>query len=115
MGIGESDNDRVDLAFTLSDLEVDSIALNFYLRVPGATVKAADLTAEEMLRIIALFRLVNPEAEVRVCAGRSKLEEQASLIFSFGATGIMTGTLLTTEGSMLKQDISLISRAGYGA
>jgi biotin synthase len=115
MGIGESDIDRVDLAFSLNELEVDSIALNFYLQVPGATVSASGLTSEKMLRIIALFRLVNPESEVRICAGRAKLEEQAGLIFSFGATGIMTGTLLTTEGTMLEQDIDLISKAGFRA
>jgi len=113
LGIGECDDDRVDLAFSLRKLEVDSIALNFFLHVPGTRVTAEDLSSEKMLRIIALFRLVNPGAEVRICAGRARLEEHAGLIFSYGATGIMTGTLLTTDGSLLEQDMELIGRAGY--
>jgi biotin synthase len=115
MGIGESDTDRSELAFSLRDIEVDSIAINFYVPVEGARVKAEKLSPEKLLRIIALFRLVNPSAEIRVCAGRAGLEELGEKMFSFGVTGIMTGTLLTTIGSQLEQDIDLIHRTGYKA
>lgn len=114
-GIGETDEDRVDLAFTLRELQVDSIPLNFYVPVPAASVVPEHLSGEKKLRIIALFSLVNPGREIRVCAGRSSLGEMETCIFDFGATGIMTGDLLTTGGSSLDDDVLLIGKAGYEA
>ena len=113
MGIGESDEDRIDLAYSLAELKVDSIAINFYVPVEGATVNAEKLSTNKMLRIIGMFRLVNPEAELRVCAGRFLFDEAEKEIFSFGVTGIMTGCLLTTAGSQLEKDYELIREAGY--
>lgn len=113
MGVGEEDGDRVELAFSLKELEVDSIALNFFIPVEGSGISPDKLTPEQMLRIVALFRLVNPDSEVRICAGREMLGEEGERIFDLGATGIMTGELLTTEGSLPRNDIELISRAGY--
>lgn len=113
IGIGESDFDRVSLAFVLKELKADSIALNFFLNVPGTKISGKFLSREKLLRIIALFRLVNPQAELRVCAGREKLEESADLMFDFGVTGLMTGSLLTTGGSETAKDRELIIEAGY--
>jgi biotin synthase len=113
IGMGESDEDRLDLAFSLKELEVDSIALNFYISVNGATAAAEHLSEEKLLRIIGMFRMVNPKAELRVCAGRSQLSRLADRIFSFGVTGVMTGTLLTTGGSRLRTDIEQIHKAGF--
>jgi len=113
MGMGESDDDRVELAFSLRDIEVDSIALNFFVPVGAATVQAEKLSPEKLIRIIAMFRLVNPDSELRICAGRAGLEEMGDRMFSFGVTGIMTGTLLTTSGSQLENDLNLIDRTGF--
>lgn len=113
MGIGESDEDRIDLAYSLNALKVDSIAINFYVPVMGATVKAELLSTDKMLRIIGMLRLVNPEAEIRVCGGRFLFNEAEKELFSFGVTGIMTGCLLTTEGSQLEKDYELVKEAGY--
>lgn len=115
LGIGESDKDRIDLAFALKKLEVESVALNFYLPVEGARVKAEQLSPEKMIRIIAMFRLVNPSSEIRICAGRAGLELLGDKMFAFGVTGIMTGVLLTTEGSQLADDLNLIAKAGFNA
>ncbi|MCD6588408.1 MAG: biotin synthase BioB [Candidatus Fermentibacteraceae bacterium] len=112
VGMGESDEDRLDLAFSLKELEVDSIALNFYIPVDGATAVAEHLPEEKLLRIIGMFRMVNPKAELRICAGRSQLGKSVEKMFSFGATGLMTGTLLTTGGSLPASDLDLILRAG---
>ena len=115
IGMGESDEDRIDLAFSLLELEVDSIALNFFVPVKGVSVTSEYLSAEKLLRIIGMFRMVNPSAELRICAGRNKLDAMCEKMFSFGVTGIMTGTLLTTEGSRYENDLDLIQRAGYQA
>ncbi|MCK5785160.1 MAG: biotin synthase BioB [Candidatus Sabulitectum sp.] len=113
IGMGESDEDRIDLAFSLLELEVDSIALNFFVPVEGVSVEGENLSTEKLLRIIGMFRMVNPSAELRICAGRNKLDEMSEKMFSFGVTGIMTGTLLTTEGSQFEDDLDLLRRAGY--
>lgn len=115
IGLGESDQDRVDLAYSLKELEVDSIPLNFYVPVQGAKIKEHDLSTEKLLRIIAMFRMVNQSAELRICAGRDRLGEMKEKIFSFGVTGIMTGTLLTTGGSQFEDDLDLIQQAGFTA
>ena len=112
-GIGESDQDRIDLAFSLSELQVDSVALNFFIPVPGSRIQCERLSPEKMLRIIALFRLMDPRWEVRVCAGRNGFGKHERRIFNFGATGVMTGTLLTTEGSSQEYDRWIIELAGY--
>jgi len=112
IGMGESDEDRLDLAFSLKELEVDSIALNFYVSVEGATAVAEHLSEEKLLRIIGMFRMVNPKAELRVCAGRSQLGKSVDRMFSFGVTGLMTGELLTTDGSLPGSDLDLIQKAG---
>ena len=108
IGIGESDEDRVDLAFSLRELEVDSIALNFFVPVKGSAMEGENLSEEKILRIIGMYRMVNPTAELRICAGRDNLGEMAHKMFSFGVTGIMTGTLLTTTGSQYEDDLDLI-------
>ncbi len=113
IGIGESDEDRIDLAFSLLELEVNSIALNFFVPVEGVSITGEDISTEKLLRIIGMFRMVNPSAELRICAGRDRLDEMSKKMFSFGVTGIMTGTLLTTEGSQYEDDLDLIQRAGY--
>ncbi len=113
IGIGESDEDRIDLAFSLLELEVDSIALNFFVPVDGVSVTGEDLSTEKLLRVIGMFRMVNPSAELRICAGRDRLGEQSEKMFSFGVTGIMTGTLLTTGGSQYEDDLDMIEKTGY--
>jgi biotin synthase len=112
IGMGESDEDRLDLAFSLRELEVDSIALNFYIAVEEATAVAEHLPEEKLLRIIGMFRMVNPGAELRVCAGRFQLGKSVDRMFSFGVTGLMTGELLTTGGSPPGSDLDLIRKAG---
>jgi len=113
MGIGESDEDRVDLALALAELPVSSIALNFYVPVDGARISEEYLSPEKRLRITAMFFLVNPVREVRICAGRKGFGDMEGMVFDFGATGIMTGDLLTTAGSSLEDDRRLIEEAGY--
>ncbi len=113
MGIGESDEDRVDLALALSELPVDSLALNFYVPVEVARISGEYLSPEKRLRITAMFFLVNPGREVRICAGRKGFGDMEGMVFDFGATGIMTGDLLTTAGSSLEDDRRLIEEASY--
>lgn len=99
-GLGESFAQRVEMALTLRELEVDSIPLNFLNPVVGTKLAAADnLTPLECLTIIAVYRFLLPDRRLSVCGGREKnLRELQSWMFLAGANGTMTGNYLTTPG-----------------
>ena len=113
-GLGETDTQRIELAFTLKELDVDSIPLNFLSSIPGTPLEnAKPLHPMEILKIIALFRFVNPAKGIRICGGRDKnLRTLQSLIFTAGSSGVMTGDYLTTTGSNVKDDMQMIADLG---
>jgi biotin synthase len=99
-GLGESFAQRVEMALTLRELNVDSIPLNFLNPVAGTRLESADnLTPLECLTIIAVYRFLLPDRRLSVCGGREKnLRELQSWMFLAGANGTMTGNYLTTPG-----------------
>ncbi len=99
-GLGESFAQRVEMALTLRELDVDSIPLNFLNPVAGTRLESADnLTPLESLTIIAVYRFLLPGKRLAVCGGREKnLRELQSWMFLAGADGTMTGNYLTTVG-----------------
>ncbi len=99
-GLGESFAQRIEMALTLRELEVDSIPLNFLNPVAGTRLEHADnLTPLESLTIIAVYRFLLPGTRLSVCGGREKnLRELQSWMFLAGADGTMTGNYLTTPG-----------------
>lgn len=113
-GLGESWQDRIDLALTLRELEVDSVPINFLYAHPGTPMKDQHpLTAEEALRIIALYRFLLPKCTLRICGGRSHiLGERQSELFAAGANGLMTGNYLTVKGSQSESDHEMIKNLG---
>lgn len=110
LGMGETLEDRVRMAFTLRDLDVDSLPINFLMPIPGTPLEnISALRPLEALQAIALFRLILPEKEIRVCAGRgTALGQLHPLIFMAGADGFMTGNYLTTSGMDPKKDLDMI-------
>ncbi|HEU0265650.1 MAG TPA: biotin synthase BioB, partial [Geobacterales bacterium] len=100
LGLGESMAQRIELAVTLRELQVDSVPLNFLTPVAGTPLADASfLTPQECLIIIALFRFLLPTTPIKVCGGREyNLRELQSWIFLAGASGTMTGNYLTTVG-----------------
>lgn len=113
-GLGESWKDRIDLAFSLRELGIDSVPINFLYAHPGTPLKdALPLSAEEALRIIALYRFILPAATLRICGGRTHVlgERQADL-FAAGANGLMTGNYLTVAGSQYEADLAMIKSLG---
>ncbi len=113
-GIGEAAQDRVDLAMTLRELEVDSIPINFLNPVDGTPLAGRrDLTPFDGLKIIAMMRLVNPSREIIVCGGREVcLRDLQGLMFAAGATGTMAGNYLTTAGRPAEDDVRMIADLG---
>ena len=113
-GLGESWVDRMELALTLRELDVDSVPLNFLSPIPGTPLAdQPKLTAEEGLRIIALFRITIPKATIRICGGRpSTFVQRQAEIFSAGADALMTGDYLTTNGISVESDLEMLANSG---
>ncbi|MGC9196252.1 MAG: biotin synthase BioB [Syntrophobacteraceae bacterium] len=110
LGLGESLEQRVEFALAVSRENVESIPLNFLIPISGTRLEKAKLLKPlDILRIISMFRLTNPRAEVKVCAGRVHLGDLQSMIFLAGANSMMTGHLLTVAGQDVDRDLKMIS------
>ena len=113
-GLGETWEDRVDMALELRGLDVDSVPINFLVPVAGTPLEGADKLAPfEALRIISLYRFLLPGKEIRVCGGRVQtLGEFNSMVFMAGADGLLTGDCLTVSGRDPEDDLSLVREYG---
>ena len=113
-GMGETWAQRLELAFALKELAVDSIPVNFLSAIAGTPLEGRPLMPpQEALAVIALMRLVHPEADIIICGGRKVvLGEWEKLIFSAGANGLMTGTYLTTTGGEMEEDAAMMRALG---
>ena len=113
-GMGESMQDRIDMAFTLRALDVDSVPINFLMPIDGTPLGGrSPIPALEALHAIALFRLILPDREIRICGGRGgTLGQLNPLIFIAGADGFMIGNYLTTTGLNPADDLKMIRDLG---
>lgn len=109
-GLGESMGQRIEMAETLRELDVDTVPMNFLDPVEGTRLAgAAYLTPLECLRTIAVYRFMLPGKHIAVCGGRERnLRELQSWIFLAGASGMMTGNYLTKPGRTPEQDHQMI-------
>jgi len=110
IGLGESARDRVELAFTLRELDVDSIPINILNPIAGTPLSCAKPpTPMEVLKTIAVFRLILPQKNIRVAGGREKnLRDLQCLCLLSGANGLLLGNYLTTPGRAPREDIRMI-------
>jgi len=113
-GLGESWADRIDMAFALKELGVDSVPINFFTPVTGTPLEGREtLHPLEALKIIAIYRLVLPDRQIRVCGGRpATLMDLNSYIFFAGADGLLAGNYLTTQGRRIGDDLQMIKDLG---
>ena len=113
-GLGESAAQRVEMAFTLKDLDVDSVPMNFLNPIEGTRLEgAAHITAMECLKTVAIYRMILPDKRITVCGGREKnLRDLQSWIFFAGANGTMIGNYLTTLGRNVDTDLTMFSDLG---
>jgi len=110
-GMGEVWDDRLDMAFTLRDLGADVVPLNFLNRIEGTPLyeKVADLTPMQALQIIAVYRFILPDRELKVAGGREViLRDMQSWIFFAGASSFLIGNYLTTFGRSPQHDHQML-------
>ena len=91
--MGEIWEDRIDMAFALRELDVDSVPINFLIPIAGGALDSESLLHPfEALKIVSLYRFILPQKEIRICGGRLQvLREFNSFVFAAGADGIITG------------------------
>lgn len=113
-GMGESIEDLLDVAFELNHFKTESIPINFFIPVPGNSIKNyKTLSQEECLKILALFRLINPKAEIRMAAGRELyLKEKQSIGLKVSNSLFVSG-YLNVKGSDLQTTLKMIYENGF--
>lgn len=113
-GLGETLQDRIDLALVLRKLQVDSVPLNFLNPIPKTPLEhQPPLAPLEILKSIALFRFILPKADIRSCGGREKaLRTLQPLMYLAGCNGTMIGNYLTTAGRSPEEDVQEIIDLG---
>ncbi len=114
IGMGETFEDRVDMALSLSELSVESIPLNALIPIKGTALEGlSKLSEAEILRTVAMFRYLNPTAYIRLAAGRNLMEDSGKKAFLSGANATITGDMLTTSGNNINQDKEMLTSMGF--
>ena len=113
-GIGETDEQVLELALALKILDVDAVPINFLTPIEGTPMaRYPKVTPMRCLKIISLFRYVLPDKDILVCGGReASLGDRHPLIFKAGANGMMTGNYLTTDGRTFQKDLEMLNNLG---
>ncbi|WP_026072689.1 biotin synthase BioB [Nodosilinea nodulosa] len=113
-GLGESNDDIVDMALTLRRLGVTSVPLNFLIPIPGTPFEGRqELNPRRCLRILCLYRLLLPAQEIRIAGGREVQLRQLQPLGLYAANSIFVGDYLTTPGQAAQADYAMIRDAGF--
>lgn len=114
IGMGESMEQRIELAVALQGLGVDSIPVNVLNPIKGTPLANVEpLSDREVLLTAAMMRIVNPNAHIRLAGGRTLIEHLIPQLLHCGVSAMILGDMLTTVGSKIDQDKELISKEGF--
>jgi biotin synthase len=115
IGMGESLQQRLELAFSLRQLEIDCIPFNILNPRPGTPLEHSEpIPPMEIIKTISLFRLVLPKGTIKIAGGReTNLRDLQSLAFLAGANGLIVGNYLTTLGRNAEDDLRMIKDIGF--
>jgi biotin synthase len=108
--MGETLDDRIDMALCLKELNVDSVPINVLLPVKGTALENQEpLSCIEAIRTIAIFRIILQTKTIRLAAGRETvLKDFQALAFHAGANAMLVGGYLTTRGRSVQEDLKLV-------
>lgn len=112
IGMGETMDDRIQMALILKELKVDSVPLNILVPIPGTPLGDNPvLSCEEVVRTIAIFRIILKDKIIKIAAGRESLfKDFQALGFMAGANGMLIGGYLTIKGRSVEEDKKLVSQ-----
>jgi len=114
IGMGETDDDIIDLAFTLRELHVDSLPLNFLIPIAGTPFSGKrELTPGRCLRALCLMRFINPESEIRMAGGREGNLGWFQALALYPANSIFVDGYLTTPGQAASDAYQMIADMGF--
>jgi biotin synthase len=114
IGMGEAPRDVVDMALELRELGVESIPVNFLNPIDGTPLAGRnDLTPNYCLKVLAMFRLVNPDREIRIAGGRELQLRSMQALGLYAANSIFVGDYLTTKGQLPEADYAMIRDMGF--
>lgn len=114
IGMGESRRQRIELAVTLRDLGVKSIPVNVLSPIEGTPLAGlAPLPDDEILIAMAMFRIVNPDAHIRLAGGRARIKHLERRLLHSGVSASIVGDMLTTAGSNIAEDFAMVNEEGF--
>lgn len=114
LGMNESDDDVIDLAYSLRKLDVTSVPINFLIPIPGTPLAEVNqLNPRRCLRILNLFRFILPRQEIRIAGGREVHLRSLQVMGLYPANSIFVGDYLTTVGQAASNDLAMIRDAGF--
>lgn len=114
IGMGETWEDRLDMAVSLAEVGVDSIPLNALMPIAGTPLEGLEhINEPDILRTVSFFRYINPKADIRLGAGRALLTNDGELAFKSGASATITGNMLTTVAcATIRSDKEMLEGMG---
>ena len=114
ISMGETWDDRIDMALTLAELDIQSIPLNALMPIKGTPLQdTPQISAEDVARTVAIFRFINPTANIRLGASRGILPKSGETVIGRGASASITGNMLTTAGAAtIDSDMKMLKRLG---
>src|SRR5262249_47795729 len=114
IGMGESDDDVIDLALSLRELGVKSVPVNFLIPIPGTLFESRGaLDPRRCLRVLCLYRFILPFQEIRIAGGREVHLRSMQPLGLYAANSIFIGDYLTTPGQSTRADFDMIRDAGF--
>lgn len=114
IGLGESMEDRIDMALTVRELGVKSMPVNVLCPIPGTPYENNKvLSEEEVARTVAIFRFINPRAAIRMAGGRGTMKDAGRICFESGSNAAISGDMLTTSGYTIAKDMKMLDELGF--
>ncbi|MCX7715690.1 MAG: biotin synthase BioB [Clostridia bacterium] len=114
VGLGETMEDRIDMIIDIRNLGIRSIPVNILSPIKGTPYQNnKKLDDDDVLRIVAIFRFLVPDASIRLAGGRGMLSDKGKGCFLSGANAAISGDMLTTAGISIENDMKIIKELGY--